>query len=408
MSRFWKLDPDIQEETKETRAFYYLLMLVIIFVYGIALFEIPTIRQPARLIPFTLLMALHAVLHWFSVHFIFPRRRLAVYFVIQISLVIMLCLMSQSVAVSFSLVMAMAGETAGMLDDWRQSVGAALGYLGLLLFTMYLIDSWQIVSSWLGTAVIMMVFVFIYVALFMRQMNARAEAQSLLEELETAHQQLAAYAQQVETLTLETERQRMARELHDTLAQGLAGVILQLEALEAHLDKGHLDDAVVITDQAKTRARATLADARRAIADLRERTDEDPLEAIGHEIKRFCTATDIPCAADLPASLSLPPAIGEHAVRFVSEGLANVARHARAAQVQLNLGVANGRLHITIRDDGVGFDPGQIAAGHYGLIGLRERARLAGGALEIASQSGQGTTLRLELPVNTDGQEVGA
>ena len=87
-------------------------------------------------------------------------------------------------------------------------------------------------------------------------------------------------------------------------------------------------------------------------------------------------------------------------MRCVSEGLANVTRHARASQVWVSLGMGNGRLHISIRDDGLGFNPDQIAAGHYGLIGLRERARLAGGLLNIESQPGQGTTLRLELPID--------
>ncbi len=303
MRRFLKLDPTVQKEVKETRAFYYLLLLVIIFVYGSALVDSPAVRQPARLIPFTLLMAVHAVLHWFSAYFVFPRR-LPVYLIIQIGLVIILSLISQGIAVSFSLFMALAGETAGMLEDWRRSLLAVLGYLGLMALNAYLIGSWPIVTSWLGTAVILMVFVLVYVLLFVRQMNARWEAQTLLGELETAHQQLAQYAHQVETLTLETERQRLARELHDTLAQGLAGVILQLEALEAHLEKGRLDEAAVITGQTKTRARATLADARRAIADLRQQTAEEPLAAIGHAVERFATATGIPCHLDLPPTLN--------------------------------------------------------------------------------------------------------
>ena len=405
MRRFLKLDPTVRKEVEETRAFYYLLLLVILFIYGITLYQSPTLRQPARLIPFTLLMLLHGGLHWFSPYFVVPRCRLIVYLVVQIVLVISLSLISRGTAVSFGLIVALAGETVGMLEDWRWSLGAVVGYLALLMLTNYLIGGWQIISTWLGTAVIMMVFVLIYVLLFMRQMNARVAAQSLLGELETAHQQLAQYAQQVETLTLETERQRMARELHDTLAQGLAGVILQLEALEAHLEKGRLAEATLITGQTKTRARATLADARRAIADLREHTAEEPLETIGHEVERFSIATGIPCQLDLPAAISLPTAAGEHALRCVSEGLANVARHARAAQVWVALGMANGRLHISIRDDGIGFDPGQIAAGHYGLIGLRERARLAGGVLDINSEPGQGTTLRLELPIDKNRRE---
>ena len=170
------------------------------------------------------------------------------------------------------------------LDWWP-----ALGYLVLLMFNNYLIGGWQLVPTWLGTAVVMMVFVLIYVLMFMRQMSARQEAQTLLAELETAHRQLAEYAQEVETLTLEAERQRMARELHDTLAQGLAGLILQLEGLEAHLERGNLAKVVEIAAQAKGRARSTLAEARQAIGDLREQGELSSFGAHQAGSRALCT-----------------------------------------------------------------------------------------------------------------------
>jgi NarL family two-component system sensor histidine kinase YdfH len=393
MRQFIKLDPTIQEETRETRAFYYLLLIVLVFIYGITLYETPAIRQPNRLIPFTLFMLLHGVLHWFSPHFILPRRRLAIYLIMQISLVVWLSWMSRGTAVSFGLIMALAGETVGMLEDWRRSIIAVIGYLVLLVFTNYLIDGWQSIPTWLGMAVVMMVFVLVYVMLFMRQMNARQEAQILLVELETANRQLSEYARQVESLTLETERQRMARELHDTLAQGLAGLILQIEGLELHLEQGDQQKVAQIAAQAKGRARSTLAEARQAIGDLRQQQTVTAAEAITHEVERFRQATGIPCEFTLPETLSIPDEVGEHVVRCVSEGLANVMHHAQATAVSVKLGMDNGRFQVTIHDNGQGFDPDQIPAGHYGLIGLRERARLAEGKLTIESQPQQGTTL---------------
>ena len=239
----------------------------------------------------------------------------------------------------------------------------------------------------------------------MRQLTARAESQKLLEELQEAHAQLAEYAQQVETLTLEAERQRMARELHDTLAQGLAGLVLQLEALEASLERDNMQQALNITGQAKERARTTLADARRAIDDLRS-TDAATAEAVSREVERFTTATGIPCRLDLPPQLNVSQRRGEHLLRFVSEGLANVASHAQATQVWLSLAEEDSRLQIQIRDNGRGFDPHDtVAAGHYGLLGLRERARLAGGELAVASEPGAGTTLSLTLPLQAQNGE---
>lgn len=399
MRQFIKLDPTVQKEARETRAFYYVLLAALLFIYIVTLYESPAIRQPARLIPFTLFMLLHGILHWFSPHFILPRRRLTVYLILQISLVVLLSWISQGTAVNFGLIMALAGETVGMLEEWRRSIIAVIGYLALLMFTNYLIGGWQTISIWLGMAVVMMVFVFIYVSMFMRQMNARQEAQTLLAELETAHKKLAEYAQQVETLTLETERQRMARELHDTLAQGLAGLILQIEGLEVHLEQGDDKKVTEIAAQAKARARTTLAEARQAIGDLRQQPTATAVEAITREVERFRRATGIPCDLTLPETLALPEELREHVVRCVSEGLANVMQHARATAVSVKIAVVNEHLQVIIHDNGQGFVPDQIPAGHYGLIGLRERARLANGTLTITSQPNQGTTLTLTIPV---------
>lgn len=225
-----------------------------------------------------------------------------------------------------------------------------------------------------------------------------AESQRLLIELQETHSQLAEYALQVETLTLEAERQRMARELHDTLAQGLAGLVLQLEALEASLERDDSQKALQIAGQAKVRARSSLSDARRAIDDLRA-TKAATAEAISGEVDRFATATGIPCTLAMLPKLNVSERNREHALRCVSEGLANVAHHARATQVWVTLEEENGHLQINIRDNGQGFDTNNpIAAGHYGLLGLRERARLANGELTVNSEPGGGTTLCMTIP----------
>jgi len=201
-------------------------------------------------------------------------------------------------------------------------------------------------------------------------------------------------------LTLEAERQRMARELHDTLAQGLAGLVLQLEALEASLERDNTDQATQIAGQAKERARTTLADARRAIDDLRATGRTTP-EAVSREVERFTLATGIPCELEMPSALNVSERDGEHVVRCVSEGLANVTRHAQSTEVWVTILEENGRLSIEIRDNGKGFDTeGSIPSGHYGLLGLRERARLANGELAIESKLGEGTTLSMWLPIS--------
>jgi NarL family two-component system sensor histidine kinase YdfH len=193
----------------------------------------------------------------------------------------------------------------------------------------------------------------------------------------------------------------MARELHDTLAQGLAGVILQLEAVDSHLSRGNTERAQGIAVQAMARARSTLAEARRAIDDLRQSDTELNLEAaIRSEADRFSAATGIPCDLELDIVSKIPAPVSEQALRIISEGLTNIARHARAGTVKLQVEAHNGTLDLQITDDGCGFDSGSpVKSGHYGLIGMRERARLSGGMVDVQSKPGQGTTLRASLPL---------
>ena len=398
-------DPEVEAGLQETRPFFWFLILVLVLLYVGSIYASPELRQPALFLPYTTLFFIHIALHWYMPYLVAQKRKLAAYLAVQILLVNLLVLISREPGLVIGLYTTLAGETIGILEDWQRSLAAIIGYLALMGLTYGLIFGWDSTPDWLGMALIAMLFVLVYVLLFIRQLNARAQTQQLLAELQEAHAQLAEYAGQVETLTLETERQRMARELHDTLAQGLAGLVLQLEALEASLERDKTEQAIQIAAQAKERARMTLADARRAIDDLRA-ADTETAEAVSREVDRFQKATGIPCTLDMPPELNVSERDGEHLLRCVAEGLANVTRHARAKQAWVTIEEENGRYLIEIRDNGQGFDAnGAIPAGHYGLLGLRERARLAGGQLAVESEPGKGTTLSMSLPAQAENGE---
>lgn len=391
-------DPKVEAELKDTRPFFWFLVLVMVALYGISIYSSPELRQLNRLLPYTVLYFLHIALHWYMPFLVSQKGRLVAYLVIQIVLAFLLSYISQQQGVVIGLYLTLAGETIGILNDWRRSLVAVGGFLLLFAFTYSLIWGRESIPDWLGAAAIILIFILIYLVLFLRQISAREESQRLLAELQEAHTQLAEYAQQVEMLTLESERQRMARELHDTLAQGLAALVLQLEALEATLERDDTAKARQIAGQAKERARITLAEARQAIDDLRI-SESTPEEAIGREVERFTAATAIPCALEMPSRLNVTERKGEHVYRCVSEGLANVARHAQASQAWVKIDREDDMLKVVVRDDGRGFDAkSDVASGHYGLQGLRERARLAGGNMSINSEPGQGTVLCMIVP----------
>lgn len=388
---------------REVKPFYWFLVAGLILQYGFTIHIFASAWGFGRLAIFTTLMILHGIIHWFSSHLTYKTILTPFYFIIQCGLAMALVLISGSYALTYGLFAPLLGELLGMFRHSKHAITFTIVILASSFISYVIARDMLQIWEWIVTAIPISVFVWLYVSLFTRQVMARERAQELFEELETAHSQLAEYADQVEGLTRNAERQRMARELHDTLAQGLAGLILQLEATDSHLSGGHTEKAQNIVQQAMTRARTTLADARLAIDDLRQApsTANEMLEDIQEEVERFERTTNISCALNICHPGEVDPQLAENVVRTISEGLMNIAKHAQASQAAVDLTCSEHNLQVQLRDNGVGFDAQKAIgqSGHYGLLGMRERARNLGGSLVIESDSARGTTLKLELPL---------
>jgi two-component system, NarL family, sensor histidine kinase YdfH len=215
----------------------------------------------------------------------------------------------------------------------------------------------------------------------------------LAESLESANAKLAAYNAKIESLTLQNERQRMARELHDTLAQGVAGLVLQLEAVKAHLNSNRTERAAEIVEQSITRARSTLAESRAAIDDLRA-VPSNVTDVVREKVETFKQSTGVACDLDISVTENqLGMDIIDHAMNILSESLTNISRHAQASNVKVSFFIQNKTLQLEVRDNGKGFDVKQETKGHYGLVGMHERARLTGGMLSVESNK-NGTSVQ--------------
>ncbi len=201
------------------------------------------------------------------------------------------------------------------------------------------------------------------------------------------------------------ERNRLAREIHDTLAQGLAGVALYLESAEALLDAGNIPRTQRILQQALKLTRANLEEARRSVLDLRAAPLEgrnlvEALQLLAHTYQQ---RWQLPVSfAAIGGGHPLPVRVEVGLYRMAQEALTNVLRHARAQQAQMALTITPGQAQLVITDDGCGFDPTQAAAGRFGLQGLNERARLLGGEMCIESAPGQGARLQVTVPLQGD------
>jgi two-component system, NarL family, sensor histidine kinase YdfH len=368
---------------------------------------------PPSSVTFTMLVLLYGVLLWAGLSGKVWRRWQWLYFLLQGGLVIVVGLVLRQETVILSLFLALILEAVAILKRARPVALVASGYAALFLLSLpWTVGPWPLYSwvNFLGGTdyAALILFVVGFLVLYMQQMGAHAQLEAAHTKLETAHLQLQASAERIEALTLITERQRLARELHDTLAQGVAGLIMQMEAANAELAHRRLAQVQDILRESMASARTTLADARGVIDELRTVASFDEFaERVHDEVRRFETATGLPCRVELPSLALVPADAYEPAFRTVREGLTNVARHAQAAGVWLRVAPdeEGRRIAVEVRDDGVGFEPAAMARtpGHYGLLGLRERARLAGGSLEVCSAPGVGTTIRLHLPAPLEG-----
>lgn len=199
------------------------------------------------------------------------------------------------------------------------------------------------------------------------------------------------------------ERNRLAREIHDTLAQGLAALALRLETADALLEAGaHTDQVAQAIRQALALTRANLEEARRSVLDLRAAPLEGRslVEALAALAAEGAAGEASPIVFEAAGgSRPLPVRVEVGLYRIAQEALTNVFRHAAAQRVTVQLVTTPGEIRLTIVDDGRGFDPAEVSGDRFGLIGLNERARLLGGRLRLESSPGTGTRLEVEVPL---------
>ena len=224
-------------------------------------------------------------------------------------------------------------------------------------------------------------------------------AQILADQVAIAIENARLYKETRDMAVLE-ERNRMAREIHDTLAQGFTGIVLQLEAAEQALGEDD-NKAQEHLDRTRSLARESLTEARRSVWALRPQPLEQlPLaEAVVQEIDKFSQGSGIKTNFDISGErCPLPPDTESALLRICAEALTNVGKHARASKVDVNLAFEGKVVRLSIQDNGVSFDPDAPTEGTFGLIGMRERARLLGGMLVVQSERGKGTLVEATMP----------
>jgi signal transduction histidine kinase len=277
-----------------------------------------------------------------------------------------------SVILSFSMVYLQWGESAALRSVEAWLVAGVISGVGI------------VISLWLNAII-----------------EQSYQRRQLIEDLARTQSELATAERKAGVLA---ERQRLAREIHDTLAQGFTSIVMHLEAAEQAL----LDDKPTAQHHlnlARRTARDNLGQARRVVQDLRpEALEEGSLpDAIRRVVSRWGEESGVVAQATITGQPDLlHPEIEVTLLRAVQEALANARKHAHAGRVDVTLSYTDDLIILDVQDDGVGFQNGRNSdptTGGFGLTGMRERVEQLQGSLLIESASGEGTTLVITIPL---------
>ncbi|OQY29029.1 MAG: hypothetical protein B6I38_08655 [Anaerolineaceae bacterium 4572_5.1] len=280
------------------------------------------------------------------------------------------------------------------------------GLLWIGLFALFTAGIFVLVAGWQTGIITSLPYIagYLFFGIFASAVaQARRERDKnsrLLQELQNVHRKLQDYSARIEELTISEERNRLSREMHDTLGHRLTVVAVQLEGAQRLIGENP-EKSVNIVRTAREQIREALRELRGIVATMREPLQVNiPLrKALPKLIDAFEEATDfqvhLTIEDDVP---NLTKAYRLTVYRIVQEAFTNIQRHAQAQNIWARIFLKEDHLVITIADDGVGF-PEQISEGTFGLVGIRERASHFGGTVHLESRNGGGAQLRVELAV---------
>lgn len=381
---------DLKYNTKLSRM--PVTMIHIIVLIGSIFIQYLVDISMLRCILNIILFFIYSLFHWHSDYFL--KKSSTLYFVIQ-GIIILICTLimpNASPLIVLGLMPILIIQGMFYYKQGSKLVILILSYTSYYLVLMYI--NFGLHYLWIFFSVFVMLFLLINLVLYLfNQKDAEnIELQYYIEELQMANKK-------IEQLTLQNERQRMARDLHDTLAQRLVGLILKLDASEAHLQKGNHEKVKSIVASAKDQAKESLSDARKVIDDLRLTKSNDSFqEQLLEEISQLQFIYRIPINLKL-GEVALSIEEQSHVLSIVKEAITNIYKHANASRIDVILFKESQNTIIKIQDNGIGIiiETDLQKHGHYGILGMKERVMLIGGQLKIENVNG--TCITIIIPV---------
>jgi signal transduction histidine kinase len=245
------------------------------------------------------------------------------------------------------------------------------------------------------------VFAFGVALLFvMLLINALLEERKSRSELIIAHEQLRQYSLRIEDQSALQERNRIAREIHDSLGHTLTAQSIQLDSASLLLKSDDLEQAKTFLSEAKQLCKQALQEVRQSVSTLRNHPlQRKSLDIVVRElVKEFQTTTAIVPLVQIQVNCAIPPEVISAVYRILQEALTNITRHSKATEVTIQVFTQSLTLHLLVMDNGKGFDPEQNQTG-FGLQGMRERTATLGGKFTLGSRPEAGCSITIQIPL---------
>lgn len=319
------------------------------------------------------------------------------YFVFQLPLGCLIIALGKGAGFSALLLLPLAGQAVVLLPDyWAYitNLGIVAAYIiAVKSFTSNWAEVWTNLPIFLAG----LVFIVVFTQVAVGEEKARKEVERLLAELQDTNQRLREYSLKAEELAVVKERNRLAREIHDGLGHYLTTVNMQIQAAMATITKKP-DRSRELLLKASALSQEALADVRDSVATLRAPMDENlPLGVIIKNVVKSCECLGIETnflllGDERPVS----PAVRFALFRTIQESVSNVQKHAHASNIWVTLDFRQSqKILLTVKDDGIG---SENVDGGFGLLGMRERARLVNGDLQVNTSPGEGFVIQLTVP----------
>jgi signal transduction histidine kinase len=324
--------------------------------------------------------------------------RIRFYFVVQFALAMLIFWLarpSRSMGTLWLILLVPIGQSVMLLQRWGVFL-VCLASITIFTVTLWFFG-WTAVIEPAVSFLFAVLFTLVFTQIAVSAETARGKVERLAWELEEANRKLREYAVQVEELATTRERNRLAREIHDTLGHYLTVVNVQIEAARAIIDRDR-DKTLDALQKAQSLTQEGLQEIRRSVASLRSSPLDnaslpEALRAAMLESQTNGIATEMQVLGE---ARSLSPQAELTLFRAGQEGITNVRKHAQAERVSLVLDFRDAaKVKLCVKDDGMG---AETATGGFGLLGVRERAQLLDGAVRVQTSPGNGFTLEVEVP----------